>query len=66
MRSTARPCAAAATTVTDRSTCWQRWTTRGAVLGQTDVDHPTNEIARFRPLLDGLDLAGRVITAPTS
>jgi predicted transposase YbfD/YdcC len=34
-----------------------------AVLGQTDVDHTTNEIARFRPLLDGLDLAGRVITA---
>jgi predicted transposase YbfD/YdcC len=37
--------------------------TSGAVLGQTDVDHTTNEIARFRPLLDGLDLAGRVITA---
>ncbi|HEX8860283.1 MAG TPA: ISAs1 family transposase [Actinomycetes bacterium] len=37
-------------------------TTR-AVLGQTDVDSKTNEIARFRPLLDGLDLAGRVITA---
>jgi hypothetical protein len=34
-----------------------------AVLGQTDVDHTTNEIARFRPLLDGLDLAGRVRTA---
>jgi hypothetical protein len=33
-----------------------------AVLGRTDVDHTTNEIARFRPLLDGLDLAGRVIT----
>jgi predicted transposase YbfD/YdcC len=37
-------------------------TTR-AVLGQTDVDHTTNEIARFQPLLDGLDLAGRVVTA---
>jgi predicted transposase YbfD/YdcC len=37
-------------------------TTR-AVLAQTDVDHTTNEIARFRPLLDGLDLAGRVVTA---
>jgi predicted transposase YbfD/YdcC len=37
-------------------------TTR-AVLGQTDVDHTTNEIARFRPLLDGLDLAGWVVTA---
>jgi predicted transposase YbfD/YdcC len=37
-------------------------TTR-AVLSQTDVDHTTNEIARFRPLLEGLDLAGRVVTA---
>jgi hypothetical protein len=27
------------------------------------MDHTTNEIARFRPLLDGLDLPGRVITA---
>jgi hypothetical protein len=30
-------------------------TTR-AILAQTDVDHTTNEIARFRPLLDHLDL----------
>jgi predicted transposase YbfD/YdcC len=37
--------------------------TTGAVLGQTDVDDTTNEIARFRPLLDGLDLAGRVVSA---
>jgi predicted transposase YbfD/YdcC len=37
-------------------------TTR-AVLGQTDVEATTNEIARFRPLLEGLDLAGRVVTA---
>jgi hypothetical protein len=34
-------------------------TTR-AVLAQTDVDHTTNEITQFRPLLD---LAGRVVTA---
>jgi predicted transposase YbfD/YdcC len=35
-----------------------------AVLGQTDVDATTtNEIARFQPLLDSLDLAGRVVTA---
>jgi predicted transposase YbfD/YdcC len=33
------------------------------VLGQTDVDHTTNEIARFQPLLQALDLAGRVVTA---
>jgi Transposase DDE domain len=33
------------------------------VLGQTDVDHTTNEIARFQPLLQPLDLAGRLITA---
>jgi predicted transposase YbfD/YdcC len=37
-------------------------TTR-AVLGQTDVDHTTNEIARFQSLLEDLDLAGRVLTA---
>jgi predicted transposase YbfD/YdcC len=37
--------------------------TTGAVLGQTDVDHTTNEIARFRPLPEGLDLTGRVVTA---
>jgi predicted transposase YbfD/YdcC len=37
--------------------------TTGTVLSQTDVDHTTNEIARLRPLLEGLDLAGRVVTA---
>jgi predicted transposase YbfD/YdcC len=37
-------------------------TTR-VVLGQSDVDTKTNEIARFQPLLEGLDLAGRVLTA---
>ncbi|MFK0297575.1 ISAs1 family transposase, partial [Streptomyces sp. NPDC090442] len=35
----------------------------GIVLGQVDVDGKTNEITRFRPLLDGLDLAGKVVTA---
>ena len=38
------------------------YTSRG-VLGQTDVDHTTNEIACFQPLLQLLDLAGRVVTA---
>jgi predicted transposase YbfD/YdcC len=37
-------------------------TTR-AVLTQADVDHTTNEITQVRPLLDSLDLAGRVVTA---
>ncbi len=37
-------------------------TSRG-VLAQTDVDTKTNEITGFQPLLDGLDLAGRVLTA---
>jgi predicted transposase YbfD/YdcC len=37
--------------------------TSRAVLGQTDVDHATGEIARFQPLLQPLDLAGRVVTA---
>ncbi|HEV8648842.1 MAG TPA: ISAs1 family transposase [Actinomycetes bacterium] len=37
-------------------------TTR-AILGQTDVDPTTNEIARFRPLLDRLDLTDTVVTA---
>jgi hypothetical protein len=34
-----------------------------AVLAQTQVDHKTNEITGFQPLLDGLDLDGRVLTA---
>ena len=37
-------------------------TTR-SVLAQSDVATTTNEIARFQPLLEGLDLAGRVVTA---
>jgi hypothetical protein len=37
--------------------------TTGAVLAQTDVEGKTKEITRFRPLLDGLDLTGRVVTA---
>ena len=37
--------------------------TSHAVLAQTQVHHTTNEIARFRPLLDHLDLADTVITA---
>jgi len=37
-------------------------TSRG-ILGQVDVDTTTNEIARFQPLLEVLDLAGRVLTA---
>jgi predicted transposase YbfD/YdcC len=37
--------------------------TSRAVLAQADVDHATNEISRFRPLLDQLDLAGTVVTA---
>jgi hypothetical protein len=31
--------------------------TSHAVLGQADVDATTNEVTRFRPLLDRLDLA---------
>jgi predicted transposase YbfD/YdcC len=34
-----------------------------AVLAQTDVDPTTGEIARFRPLLERLDLTGTVVTA---
>jgi predicted transposase YbfD/YdcC len=37
--------------------------TSRAVLAQADVHGKTNEIARFRPLLDGLDLTDTVITA---
>jgi predicted transposase YbfD/YdcC len=37
--------------------------TSRAVLAQADVEATTNEIARFRPLLDGLDLADTVVTA---
>jgi predicted transposase YbfD/YdcC len=34
-----------------------------AVLAQADVDHTTNEVTQFQPLLDRLDLSGRVVTA---
>jgi DDE_Tnp_1-associated/Transposase DDE domain len=37
--------------------------TSRAVLAQTDVDGKTNEIARFRPLLQRLDLTATVVTA---
>jgi predicted transposase YbfD/YdcC len=37
--------------------------TSRAVLAQTDVDATSNEITQFQPLLEGLDLAGRVVTA---
>jgi predicted transposase YbfD/YdcC len=37
--------------------------TTAAVLAQTDVEAATNEITRFRPLLQRLDLAGQVVTA---
>ncbi|WP_327586882.1 ISAs1 family transposase [Nonomuraea sp. NBC_00507] len=35
----------------------------GLVLAQTDVDGKTNEITRFQPLLEPLDLADHVVTA---
>jgi predicted transposase YbfD/YdcC len=34
-----------------------------AVLAQREVDAASNEISQFQPLLDGLDLAGVVVTA---
>jgi len=34
----------------------------GAVIAQREVGHKTNEITQVRPLLDGLDLRGTVIT----
>jgi predicted transposase YbfD/YdcC len=37
--------------------------TSGAILAQTNVEHTTNEIARFRPLLEPLDLTDTVLTA---
>jgi predicted transposase YbfD/YdcC len=35
----------------------------GAVLGQVGVDGKTNEVTRFAPLLEHLDLTGHVVTA---
>jgi predicted transposase YbfD/YdcC len=35
----------------------------GVVVAQVDVAGKTNEISRFQPLLDGLDLTGALITA---
>jgi predicted transposase YbfD/YdcC len=37
--------------------------TSRAVLAQADVDHTTNEITQFQPLLDRLDLVGTVVAA---
>lgn len=33
------------------------------VIGQQEVDHKTNEIRHFRPLLENLDIAGHLVTA---
>jgi predicted transposase YbfD/YdcC len=33
------------------------------VIGQEEVDHKTNEIRHFRPLLENLDIAGNLVTA---
>jgi predicted transposase YbfD/YdcC len=60
--STARPCAAAATTPRRPPARRDRPHHRRGP-GTTDVDHTTNEITQFRPLLERLDLAGQVITA---
>jgi hypothetical protein len=35
----------------------------GVVLAQREVDHKTNEITEFRPLLEDVDLQGAVVTA---
>ena len=35
----------------------------GIVVSQMPVDRKTNEITRFKPLLDNVDIAGKVITA---
>jgi predicted transposase YbfD/YdcC len=35
----------------------------GVVLGQSVVDGKTNEISAFGPLLDGIDIAGAIVTA---
>jgi hypothetical protein len=35
----------------------------GVVLGQVDVEAKTNEIPMFATLVDGVDLAGTVVTA---
>jgi predicted transposase YbfD/YdcC len=37
--------------------------TSRAVLAQVEVDTRTNEVARFQPLLEGLDPDGRILTA---
>lgn len=36
---------------------------QGVVVAQREVDHKTNEITEFQPLLEDLDLAGAVVTA---
>jgi predicted transposase YbfD/YdcC len=61
---TARRCAARWMTTAGRCTCWRRWpTASGTVLAQRRVDAHTNEITGFQPLLDEVELAGKVVTA---
>lgn len=36
---------------------------QGLVLTQTDVAHKTNEIPMFEPMLDGIEIAGMLVTA---
>jgi DDE_Tnp_1-associated/Transposase DDE domain len=62
-RSTARPCGSGHHGRSQVHLLAAMDHTSRAVLAQADVDDTTNEVTRFRPLLEGLDLAGRVITA---
>jgi predicted transposase YbfD/YdcC len=61
-RSTARRCAAPNATA-GRSTCWPRWTTPPAQCWPNARSTAPGEVPAFQPLLNGLDLAGAVITA---
>jgi predicted transposase YbfD/YdcC len=63
-RSTARRSAVPAHLTAAKSTCWRRWTTPPArCWPQRQVDGAPGEVSAFQPLLEGLDLAGVVVTA---
>ena len=63
-RSTARRCGARSDPTAPRSNCSRHWPDTGKVIARRNVENDkTNEILAFAPLLEPLNLTGRVVTA---
>ena len=63
-RSTARQCGARSELTAPRSNCSRHWADTGKVIARRNVENDkTNEILAFAPLLEPLNLTGRVVTA---